>query len=560
MLTHLSIRNIVLIEACDITLADGLCVLTGETGAGKSILLDALGLALGARGDASLVRHGESAGSVTAEFDIGNNPGAQAVLRELELEPDASLIIRRSVGTDGKARCLANDQPISVTALKRLGETLVEVHGQHDQRGLMDASTHRALLDEYGRHAALLKDTQQSYALWRQAEAALAQVRADIEHSKREEEFLRHMTRELQKLSPQAGEEEAMAAQRTEMMQSEKLFSTINEALGELSGKGHGASMSLRSVQRTLLRSALNANNRFSTIIDALDRAANEADEAEQALERLAKEATYNPARLEEIEERLFALKAAARKYHVSAQELVGLKEQSEAKLALIDSREGALARCVQAEQAARHTFLEHAGKLTKKREAAGARLCKAVEAELEPLKMGSSRFRVSIQPHAEANWSGAGVDAVMFEAATNVSKKADIPFAPITKIASGGELSRFMLAVKVALAEVRSTPTLVFDEIDTGTGGAVADAIGARLAQLGKAAQVLVVTHLPQVAARGAQHLQVAKEETKGRVSTTVRTLDASARREELARMLAGSTITPEARKAAQKLLEHAA
>lgn len=559
MLTHLSIRNIVLIESSELDFARGLCVLTGETGAGKSILLDALGLALGARGDASLVRHGEAQGAVAAEFDISGNVPAKAMLAELGLSAEDTLIVRRTLSADGKGRVLVNDQPVGVTALKRLGETLVEVHGQHDQRGLMDASTHRGLLDQFGRHGAALTKVALAHAAWKTAANALAALHEKIEQSKREEEFLRHMAKELSALAPEPGEEQALADQRIAMMQSEKMFETLNEAIGELS-VGKGVSMAIRSAQRTLTRSPLAGTGKFDAVLEALDRAANDADAAVDQLEAMGKETPYDQRKLEEIEERLFALKAAARKYNLPAEELPGLLAEVDTKLALIDSRGGELARVTKEEAAAKAEYAVLAKQLTEARAKTALRLTKAIEAELTPLKMSGTKFRVHITPMPEGNWGAHGADAVAFEAATNVAKGAEIPYAPVVKIASGGELSRFMLAMKVALSEVRSTPTLIFDEIDTGTGGAVADAIGARLARLGEEAQVLVVTHLPQVAARGSQHFTIAKQEKKGRVTTSVTALAQSERKEELARMLAGSEVTAEARKAAQKLLETAA
>ncbi len=559
MLTHLSIKNIVLIEACELAFDSGLCVLTGETGAGKSILLDALGLALGARGDAQLVRRGEESGSVSAEFDISNNAAAKAALEALELPVENTLIIRRSISTDGKTRCLVNDQPVSVAGLKKLGEALVEVNGQHDSRGLLDVATHRGLLDEFGGHGAILGKVRAAHEAWREAGTKLAQLKEAAEQSAREQEYLRHMAYELKELDPKPGEEAELAEKRSTMMQSEKLFEVINGALAELNA-GKGAAGALRGAQRLLARSALNAGNRFSAAINTLDRAATEADEAVNAMETLAQEAVYDPAKLEAMEERLFALKAAARKYNLSVDELAGLRAEAETRLALIDSRDSEMAKLEKTEKEAKAAYEAQAAELAKKRAVAAKKLEKAVEAELEPLKMGSARFAVKLEKLAEAAWSAKGWDSVTFAAATNVAKKGEVHFAPLAKIASGGELARFMLAMKVALSEVRSTPTLVFDEIDIGTGGAVADAIGARLRLLGAAAQVLVVTHLPQVAARGHQHLRVAKAEGKDKVLTSVVNLDAAARREELARMLAGSEVTAEARQAAKKLLEQAA
>lgn len=557
MLLRLNIRNIVLIESADIELEKGLCVLSGETGAGKSILLDSLGLVLGARADSGLVRRGQDSGSVTAEFDISGNDGAKAVLRELDLDDADALIIRRSLGVDGKTRCLVNDAPITVSGLKRLGDTLVEVHGQHDQRTLSDATIHRALLDEFGGLAGQRKQVAAAYQQWRGAMDKLEQLKATIEQAAREQDYLQHMRNELKQLSPQIGEEEELANQRTSMQQREKLFDVLNEAIGELNS-GKGVLGALRGASRTLTRSSLTGGAEFQPIIEGLEKAAIEAEEALYALEKLGEDGTFRPEQLEQVEERLFALKAAGRKYNMPVDELAALYQQVEEKLGLMDSQEQALARLEKEVGEARAAFTQVAAKLSEARGKAAARLTKAIEKELEPLKMGGTRFRTRLDSLGENGWSEWGADSVQFECATNVTKAdKDVAFNTLNKIASGGELSRFMLAMKVALSAVRSTPTLIFDEIDTGTGGAVAAAIGERLAVLGKAAQVLVVTHLPQVAARGMQHLRVSKHETAKKVTTQVAALSHAEREEELARMLAGATVTQEARKAAQKLLE---
>lgn len=560
MLIHLSIRNVVLIEACDIALGKGLCVLSGETGAGKSILLDSLGLVLGARADSGLVRKGEATGSVTAEFDISANAPARGVMAELELEAADSLIIRRSISADGKTRCLVNDQPVTVAGLRRLGETLVEVHGQHDQRGLADAGIHRALLDEYGRLGPMRKSVSEAYREWRGAMDAMEALKSQIEQAAREQEYLQHMRNELRQLAPEVGEEEALTTQRATMMQSEKLFAVLNDAIGELNG-GKGVLGALRNAQRTLTRSPLCAGEPFSGIIEGLEKAAIEAEEALYNLEKIGGEGSFSPQALEQIEERLFALKAAGRKYNLPLDELAGLYLNVEDKLALIDSQEHRLAALQEDAAKAQEVFTALAARLTEARSTAAGRLMKAIAKELEPLKMAGTRFGVRLEPLDSRGWSEWGADAVHFECATNVTRAdAQVAFAALNKIASGGELSRFMLAMKVAMAAVRSTPTLIFDEIDTGTGGAVAAAIGERLSLLGQSAQVLVVTHLPQVAARGTQHLRVVKQETAKKVLTCVEDLSPAEREEELARMLAGATVTAEARKAAQKLLEPAA
>ena len=559
MLVQLSIKNIVLIESCDIALENGLCVLSGETGAGKSILLDALGLVLGARSDSGLVRKGEAQGSVSAEFDISTNEGAKTILSELELESADSLIVRRSISSDGKTRCLVNDQPVTVAGLKKLGETLVEVHGQHDQKTLQDMTYHRALLDEYAKLGIQRKGVAASFRQWRDVVQSLNGLKADIERTSREQEYLNHMRSELKELSPQQGEEELLANQRTSMMQNEKLFDVLNEAISELN-QGKGVLGALRNAQRTLTRSSFAGDEKFTAIIEGLEKAAIEAEEAIYALEKTGQDTRFNPEKLERIEERLFALKAAGRKYNMPVDELAALYTEVEAKLALIDSQEHLLSGLEKQVKTARDAFTLVASKLTEQRKKSALKLEKAIEGELAPLKMAGTRFRVRLEPLGEDGWSEWGMDGVYFECATNVAKgDKDVAYAALNKIASGGELSRFMLSMKVALSSVRSTPTLIFDEIDTGTGGAVAAAIGERLSLLGQTAQVLVVTHLPQVAARGSQHLRVVKDEKSRKVTTFVENLLPAEREEELARMLAGATITPEARKAAQKLLEPA-
>jgi len=558
MLAQLSIRNIVLIESCDIELKSGLCVLSGETGAGKSILLDALGLVLGARADSGLVRSGQAQGSVSAEFDITSNDGAKAVLAELEMEAADTLIIRRSIGADGKTRALINDEPITVAGLKKLAETLVEIHGQHDQRSLQDATIHRSLLDEYAKLGASRKKVAESYRAWRDVRDSIAALKEEIARTAQEQDYLQHMARELKQLSPEPGEEETLATQRSGMMQSEKLFELLNEAIGELNS-GKGVVSSLRGAQRGLSRSPLGAA--YTAIIESLEKAAIETEEALYALEKAGEDATFNPEKLERIEERLFALKAAGRKYNMPVDELAALHAQVEEKLARISSQDHLLAGLEAQLATKRDAFLDVAKTLSAARKKAAATLEKSITAELKPLKMESTRFRVRIDTLEESGWSASGIDEVHFECATNVVKGAgDVPFAALNKIASGGELSRFMLAMKVALSATRSTPTMIFDEIDTGTGGAVADAIGQRLSILGHGTQVLVVTHLAQVAARGTQHLRVEKTEGAKKVTTSVTELSPTERQEEVARMLSGATITQEARKAAQKLLENAA
>ena len=560
MLTRLSIRNIILIEACDIDLKSGLCVLSGETGAGKSILLDSLGLVLGARGDSSLIRAGETQSSVSAEFDISNNFAARQMLVELELEESDTLIIRRSLSMDGKSRALMNDQSVTTATLKKMAETLVELHGQHDQKTLQDSVLHRAMLDDYAKLSEEKKFLATAYLAWKKCKDEIAALHQSIENAMREQEYLRHIRGELKALNPQVGEEEKLSDGRAEMMKSEKMFAVLNETIAELSGAKNVVSM-LRGAQRTLTRSALTNNSEeFSPIIEGLERAVIDAEEALYALEKIGSNANFDQRKMDEMEERLFALRAAGRKYNLPVDELVTLRGEVEEKLTVIDSQEHKLKALKTAENNSKQEFLQLAKNVSETRKKAGLTLQNAIEKELTPLKMEGTRFRVRIDKLEEANWNASGIDQVQFECATNVGKDAtEINYSSLSKIASGGEISRFMLAMKVALSSVGSVPTIIFDEIDTGTGGAVADAIGKRLASLGKTSQVLVVTHLPQVAARGNQHLLIKKHEQNNKIITFVQELLPDAREEELARMLAGEIITPEARKAAQKLLEYA-
>jgi DNA repair protein RecN (Recombination protein N) len=554
MLSSLAIRNIVLIEQCELTLAKGLCVLTGETGAGKSILLDALGLALGARADARLVRKGKDQASVIAEFDITGNEAAHALLTELGLDDSDDIIIRRTLTPDGKTKCYVNDVAVSVTGLKQLGDTLIEIHGQHDGRGLLDPSTHREMLDAYGENGTLLVSVEHAYAAWHDAAKALADTEQAIETAAREKDYLLHMQKELGDVAPEKGEEETLAETRTLMMQSEKLAETLNDVRNELAG-GKGAASMVMSAQRILTRSALSAKDTFVPAIEALGRAAEELAEAESMVEKLLDASQYDPHKLEQIEERLFSLRGLARKYNVTVEELSDLLADVNQKLSTLKGQEHQLASLKKAVSETRALYVVAAEKLSRARAKAGKNLEKAVTGELDSLKMAATQFSILVDPLSEDRWSAGGVDNVQFQAATNKGSH----LAPLHKIASGGELSRFMLAMKVALAKVKSTPTLIFDEIDTGTGGAVADAIGKRLAALGATHQVLVVTHLPQVAARGDHHLKVMKQEKSAATFTSVEVLSAADRKEELARMLAGAEVTVEARKAAAKLLQAA-
>jgi DNA repair protein RecN (Recombination protein N) len=553
MLSRLSIRDIVLIDKLDIDFARGLAVLTGETGAGKSILLDSFALALGGRGDQSLVRPGAEQGQVTAMFEVARRHPAFAMLAEQGIAADDQLILRRVQFADGRTRAFVNDQPVSVQALKALGQSLVEIHGQHDDRALVDAATHRQLLDAFG---GLEAEAVRVGALWqarRDAVQAAEAHRAEVERARREGEWLRHAVDELRKLAPQAGEETALAERRTAMMQSEKVAGDLREAYEAVAG-ANSAVPSLAAVIRRLERRATQAPSLVEPSVKSLDVALNALEEARAHLEAALRAADYDPAELERIEERLFALRAAGRKYNVAVDALAALAQKYNDDIALIDAGEDRLQALEKAAAQAEADYRAAAAALSKARLKAGTALDRAVNAELKPLKLERAKFSTEIVSEPEAAGS-SGIDRVEFWVQTNPGTRP----GPLMKVASGGELARFLLALKVVLADRGSAPTLVFDEIDTGVGGAVADAIGVRLARLARGVQVLAVTHAPQVAARADRHYVISKDAlAKGkRVATRVAEVAADHRREEIARMLAGAEITAEARAAAERLLK---
>ena len=550
MLAHLSIRDIVLIEKLEIDFARGLTVLTGETGAGKSILLDALSLALGARGDAGLVRHGASQGHITAVFDLASEHPARTVLLENAIEDDGDIILRRVQSADGKSRVFVNDQPASVALLRALGAALVEIHGQHDDRALVSPEAHRALLDAFGGLAVELGKVRTSYREWRGVETALAKHKARVEAAAREADYLRASSEELRALNPQEGEEEELAEARAKMMRAEKVAADLSEANDILSGTG-SPMPSLASLLRRLERKQAEAQDLVKPIVEALEQTVHALSDAQSAAEQALRQSEYDPKILERSEERLFALRAAARKFSTSVEQLPALAERMAQDLADLDAGEAGLKKLAADAAIAKKAYEEAAALLSAKRMKAARALEKSVMAELPALKLERAEFIVEISTDADAHGPD-GIDFVEFWVRTNPGTKA----GPMMKTASGGELSRFLLALKVALADKGSAPTLVFDEIDTGVGGAVADAIGQRLKRLAGKVQVLSVTHAPQVAARADQHLLIAKNENGGRMATSVAHMDAGERQEEIARMLAGASITSEARAAAERLL----
>jgi len=556
MLIQLAIRDIVLIDKLELHFREGLSVLTGETGAGKSILLDAFALALGGRGDGSLVRHGEAQGQVTAVFDCSLDHPARRIAADADIDVDGDLILRRVQVADGRTRAFVNDQPVSVQVLKAIGSTLVEIHGQHDDRALVDPVTHRAILDAFGGLSGEVQSVGEAARRVREARAALQDHRNRIEKARKEADFLRHAVEELTTLNPQAGEEEALAERRVVMMQSEKVAQDLNEAYEAVAGNSSPVP-ELSAAVRKLERRGAQAPALVEPSVRALDAALVAIDEARAALEEAIRATEYDPRELEQTEERLFALRAAARKYDVPADELAALRKRFEEDVAAIDAGEEQLVGLEKALKEADEVYLKAARTLSAGRKKAAQALDAAVQAELPPLKLERAKFITDIQTD-ETSRDPAGFERVEFWAQTNPGTKP----GPLMKVASGGELSRFMLALKVVLADKGSAPTLVFDEIDTGVGGAVADAIGQRLARLSERVQVMAVTHAPQVAARAESHFLIAKEGVRGsdRVATRVVPLEADPRREEIARMLAGATITEEARAAAARLLEAAA
>jgi DNA repair protein RecN (Recombination protein N) len=555
MLTTLSIRDVVLIGRLDLTFQSGLSVLTGETGAGKSILLDALGLALGVRAEARLVRHGAAQATVTAAFELPAGHPAHALLAVQGLDsPDNGLVLRRVLGADGRSRAFVNDQPVSVQLLRDVGEALVEIHGQFESQRLLNVSSHRGLLDAYGGLKDQATAVAAAYAAWRVAERARQDAAAAVESDRRDQDYLRHALEELDDLEPRQGEESDLASRRNIMMNAEKLAEAVNAAFEELRGE-RGARPRLEAALRQLERVADKAEGKLEGTIAALTRSASEAAEAEALLDAAAADLDADPKALEEAEERLFALRALARKHNVAVDDLAVLALDFEGRLRALDDSDQRLAELQKEEALARRAYEDAALALSGARVEAAARLDQAMARELEPLKLDKARFSTAIETLGEDAWGPHGHDMVQFQVATN----PDAPTGPLHKISSGGELARFMLALKAVLAGADPVPTLVFDEVDSGVGGAVAAAVGERLAVLARDCQVLVVTHSPQVAARGRHHWLVSKSEAKPGVLTTVEALTPEGRKEEIARMLAGARVTNEARAAAGSLLEAA-
>lgn len=552
MLQSLSIRNVVLIDKLDLDFKSGLSVLTGETGAGKSILLDSLGLVLGNRAETSLIRQGEDKLSVTAQFSLQKQtPALRALLDEYEIEADDELLIKRSLTRDGKGKIFINDQPAGAKLLKEIGKYLVEVHGQFDNQGLLNPANHLDVLDAYGAYKPLVERTAAAFAAYKKARAARQEAEKNIARAKEDEENLRHWVDELEKMNPRPDEEDELGKKRQEMMNAEKIINSLNYAYGALTERAdvQGA---IRSAQSAMDKANTLVDGRYQTIIDMLDQALIDISETVNELEEVSHNVSLNQNELENIEERLYALRGLARKHNVAVSDLPQTLADFRNRLSTIELGEEGIAALRKAEDTAKLDYVKAANELSSARQAAALQLDNKVMSELPPLKMEKARFVTVVEKTDESGWSEKGFNNVYFTVATNPNS----PQGPLNKIASGGELARFMLALKVNLAQSSSVATMIFDEVDAGVGGATAQAVGERLARLARDVQVLVVTHSPQVAACGNNHFKVEKSTADNVTTTTVRELTKIEKSEEIARMLAGEVITDAARAAAKVLI----
>lgn len=553
MLTSLSIRNVVLIDKLDLDFRSGLSVLTGETGAGKSILLDSLGLVLGGRAETGLIRQGEDKLSVTASFDVDFKTSPLfGVFAQYELDmPDDELIIKRTLNRDGKGKIFVNDQPVSVRILKEIGRFLVEVHGQFDNQGLLNPANHREVLDAFGNYQPLLVKTRESYHVWKQAAAARQKAEDDIARARSDEEDLRHWVDELEKLGTFSGEEEKLTRRRLELMNAEKLIDNLNGAYNVLNGNWDILS-AVRQAQSAMERANQLVEGKYDDIVAMLEQTLINAEEAVNEIEAASQSINLDNGELDNVEERLFTLRSLARKHQCAVDELSAVLERFQAQLNTLQKGEEGLSALLQAEETAYQAYVDTAGELSRRRKAAALQLDTKVMTELVPLKMEKARFITMCDKLEKSAWNENGFDNVCFTVSTNPNS----PQGPLSKIASGGELARFMLALKVNLAQSSRIPTMIFDEVDAGVGGATAKAVGERLARLAKDVQVLVVTHSPQVAASGNHHFKVEKATKDNITTTTVKELNPQERQEEIARMLAGETISDAARAAAKVLI----
>ena len=552
MLNELSIRDIVLIDKLTLSFTGGLNVLTGETGAGKSILLDSLGLALGMRADRALVRSGTERGVVTASFSLPENHLAFSLLNERSIDhEDGELVLRRQITADGRSKAWVNDEAVSRGLLAEIAVSLVEIHGQHDDRGLLDAGAHRDLLDDFAGAASEKQKVSQAHQRLQDARALEAQIRDDMRKAQEDEEYVRHAFSELEGLAPSLEEEQELADRRALMMQGEKAAQELAEFQDVLSAN-EGVDAKVRGVLRRMARLGDELASVLSPAAEALDRAAEELSVADQELSRILDGLSFNPNELEQVEERLFEYRRLARKHSCQPDDLVALRDQFANQIANIDGGTDRLDGAIAQVKAASDTLTRAVKALSDKRAKAAQELDKLVNKELAPLKLEKATFRTLIDPLAEAEWGASGGEKIIFEVKTN----AGSDFGPMVKVASGGELARFILALKVVLSKNAQSTTMVFDEVDRGIGGATASAVGERLKRLSDGSQLLVVTHSPQVAAQGDTQFQISKADVGEQTRTSVVELSADKRREEIARMLAGAEVTEAARAAAEQLL----
>lgn len=553
MLESLSVRNVVLIDKLDIEFAGGLSILSGETGAGKSVLLDSLGLVLGQRADTALIRSGTDKLSVTAVFSaLPPDSPLAALAEENDIELEDSLVVKRTVAADGKSKIFINDQPVSLKLLKEFGAGLVEIHGQFDNQGLLNPANHLEILDGYGQYPAELNEVRTAYEKYRQAGKERREAEIRLRNSREEEDNLRHWVDELIKLKPVVGEEDELNRRRSEIMNAEKLVESLNAAYSALNGTTDVVS-AIRRAQSAVDKADTIVDGKYRDIADVLEQALINAEEAVRSIEDASSDLSYNRNEAENIEQRLFALRDAARKHQVGIDELPRKLEEMQQRLSAVELGEDRLTSLLREEDRCRSDYLEKAGRLSTLRRQTAEELDKNIMRELPPLKMEKARFITLVEKLPESGWSPTGIDNVCFTVSTNPNS----PQGPLNKIASGGELARFMLALKVNLVKTAGSMTMVFDEVDAGIGGATAQAVGSRLAALAENVQVLLVTHSPQVAACGSHHFKVEKKTQNNITTTYVSLLSEEEREEEVARMLAGEKITDEARAAAKVLIK---
>lgn len=553
MLESLSVRNVVLIDKLDIEFAGGLSILSGETGAGKSVLLDSLGLVLGQRADTALIRSGTDKLSVTAVFSaLPPDSPLAALAEENDIELEDSLVVKRTVAADGKSKIFINDQPVSLKLLKEFGAGLVEIHGQFDNQGLLNPANHLEILDGYGQYPAELNEVRTAYEKYRQAGKERREAEIRLRNSREEEDNLRHWVDELIKLKPVVGEEDELNRRRSEIMNAEKLVESLNAAYSALNGTTDVVS-AIRRAQSAVDKADTIVDGKYRDIADILEQALINAEEAVRSIEDASSDLSYNQNEAENIEQRLFALRDAARKHQVGIDELPRKLDEMQQRLSAVELGEDRLTSLLREEERCRSDYLEKAGSLSTLRRQTAEELDKNIMRELPPLKMEKARFITLVEKLPESGWSPTGIDNVCFTVSTNPNS----PQGPLNKIASGGELARFMLALKVNLVKTAGSMTMVFDEVDAGIGGATAQAVGSRLAALAENVQVLLVTHSPQVAACGSHHFKVEKKTQNNITTTYVSLLSEEEREEEVARMLAGEKITDEARAAAKVLIK---